>query len=247
MIKILQQLGVEQKEAEVFLELLKLGAQPVSILAKYTNIPRTTMYSLIERLKKMQLIEEFNRNKIKYVKCIPVNDLAEVFEMETKRKLKALSDLKNSLPDFSAIENKLSVTPLIRLFEGKKAVMKMYDELLQGKRGFFALFDPKSVKMLMPEYHFVIPETLKKNKLPAKEIMVACKEADEYRRLYDSKQHQIKILPKNIKLNSDTIICDNKIYMVSYDKNEMSAVEIKNQILADTQKVLFEQLWKIAS
>jgi len=246
MIQVFKQLGIDQKEAEVFLELLRLGAQPVSVLAKYTNVPRTTMYSIIERLKKLKLIEEFDRNKVKYVKCIPVENLASVFEEQTKQKIQAVSNLKNKLPELSLIENKLSVTPLIRLFEGKKSVMRIYDEILSENRGFCAIFNPKLVKILMPEYHFAIPDAIKKNHIPAREIMVDCEEADEYKSLYQSKIHQIKILPKNINLKSDIIIFDNKIYMISYDKNERSGVEIKNEILADTQKVLFEQMWKIA-
>ncbi|EKD64014.1 MAG: transcriptional regulator, TrmB [uncultured bacterium] len=242
-IKIFKELGIEQKEAEVFLELLKLGAQPISVLAKYTNIPRTTMYSIIERLKKNNLIEEFERSKIRYVKCIPIENLTSVFDEQMHQKTLAISELNLKLPELSMIENKLSATPLIRLFEGKKSVTKMYDEMLQEKQGFYAIFNPKLVKTLMPEYHFVIPDTLRKNKLHAREIIVACEEANEYKSMYESILHQIKIFPKNIRINSDTIIFENKIYMISYDKNEMSGVEIKNEILANTQRVLFEQLW----
>jgi len=44
-------------------------------------------------------------------------------------------------------------------------------------------------------------------------------------------------------LSADIIITDNEIYMVGYSGREISATEIRNPILAQAQKVLFEGWW----
>lgn len=239
---ILKRLGLDEKETATFLKLLELGPQPVSVIAKHMGTPRSSMYVILERLESLQLIEEFNRSEIKYVKCISPQNLVDVLKTKEKEIQHTMTLLEEKLPELNAIENKLAVTPSVKFYEGKKAVMLMYENVLK-EDWFYAFLNPKSVKEMMPEYHYKIPETLKARNGKAKELLIDCEDAMEYKEKYSSKSHQIKILPKNVDFSSDTLICKNKIYMVSYGEKQVSAIEISNESLAYTQKIIFEQLW----
>ncbi len=243
MQNLFKRLGLSGKEIDTFLKLLELGAQPVSVIAKHVGIPRSSMYLVLKDLKKSGLIEEFERAGILYAKCIPVKNIADVIKTKERRLHQTLDVLEEKLPELTALENKLSITPLVKFYEGKKAVMKMY-ELVLNEKGFVAIFNPDLVKRLMPEYHFKIPESIRENKSQVRELMVDCVAAREYKKRFNSKNHKIKIFSKNVSFASDTIICPEKIYMVSYGEKEVSATEIHNQSLAETQKVLFDQLWE---
>ena len=236
-------LGLNEKESNVFLKMLELGAQPISIIAKHVGIPRSTMYLLIENLKKAHLIESFQRADILYVKAIPVRQIFDVIRSKERELEQTTKILEEQLPQLEAIENKLSITPRIKFFEGKAEVMKMYESVLKEK-SFVAVFNPELVKKFMPEYHYQIPETMAENKCNAKEILVDSSVAREYKKLYESKNHKIKILKKSVSFESDTIICFDKIYMISYGAKDLSAIEIWNKSLAETQYVLFNELWK---
>ncbi len=228
---------------QTFLTLLELGAQPVSVIARRVGVPRSSMYLILDDLKKLQLAEEFEREGIKYFKCIPVRNIADVLKAKERKTHQTLELLEDKLPELEALENKLSITPKVKFFEGKEAVMKMYEEVLKEK-GFYAFFHPKLVKRVMPEYYHKVAETLKKNKGRAKEFMVDCPEAQEYKKRFGSKNHQVKILPKRAVFASDTIITGDKIYMISYGEKEVSATEIFNTSLAKTQRIIFEELWE---
>jgi sugar-specific transcriptional regulator TrmB len=244
-MKILfKHLGLNEKEMNTFLTMLEYGAQPVSVIAKHVGLPRSSMYLILEKLKKLGFVEEFERADIKYVKCIPVKNIADVLRTKERRVHQTLEELEEKLPELETLENKLSITPKVKFFEGKKAVMKMYENVLKEKR-FYAFFHPHFVKKIMPEYHFKIPEMLRKNKGKAMELLVSCPEAVEYQKRFHSFSHKIKVLPKAVVFASDTIICSNKIYLISYGEKEVSATEIINASLAKTQRVLFEQLWKM--
>lgn len=243
MQKLFQQFGLKRKEKETFLKLLELGAQPVSVIAKQIGIPRSSMYLVIENLRKSQLIEAFERAGIKYVKCIPIKNIPDILKIQERQIKQTLKELNEKIPELEKLENRLSITPKVKFFEGKNAVMKMYEEVLREKE-FCAFFNPHLVKKIMPEYHFKIPETLKKNGGKAKELLVNCSEAKEYQNLFNSKNHQIKILDKNTIFPSDTIICQDKIYMISYGEKDLSAIEIFNSSLAQTQRILFDEIWE---
>lgn len=240
---LIKKLGTNDKEAETFLKLLELGAQPVSVIAKQMDTPRSSMYLILDVLRKLGLVEEFTRGEIKFVKCISVKNLFDILGAQGREIEQTLSMLTDKLPELEAIENRLSVTPTIKFYEGKKSVMKMYEDVLKEEE-FYAFFNPKLVKKAMPEYHFAVGENVRKNNGKAKEILVACEEATEYKKLFDSRNHRIKIFQKNVSFESDTIICEDKIYMISYGENQISGTEIFSRSLAKTQKAIFEQLWR---
>ncbi|MBI4232770.1 hypothetical protein HY605_06075, partial [Candidatus Peregrinibacteria bacterium] len=72
---LFSQLGANEKESNTYLKLLELGATHVSHIAKILNIPRATMYLIIDKLEELQLAEHFIRNGIKYVKAIPPKEI----------------------------------------------------------------------------------------------------------------------------------------------------------------------------
>jgi len=75
------------------------------------------------------------------------------------------------------------------------------------------------------------------------ELLIRCKEAEEYISLYQSDNHQIALLPRAITFSSDTIITKEKIYLVGYSSSDVIATEIWNEELAQTQSILFDIIW----
>ncbi|KKR05472.1 MAG: Sugar-specific transcriptional regulator TrmB [Candidatus Peregrinibacteria bacterium GW2011_GWC2_39_14] len=243
MDQLFKNLGLNKKETETFLKMLELGAQPASIIAKHINFPRSSTYLILENLKALNLIEEFKRAGIKYFKCIPIKNISNVLKAKQSKIEHTLEILAKEIPTLESLENKLSITPKINFFEGHDAVMNVYENVLKEKE-FYTIFNPKIVKKIMPIYVQKAAETIKKEKLNVKELIADCKEAKEYIKAYKSANHQIKILPNTMQFDSDTIICDDHIFMISYGEKDISAVGIYNKSLAQTQKTIFEQLWR---
>lgn len=235
-------LGASEKETQAFMALLPLGAQPVSVLAKHLNLPRSSTYVIIERLKKLQLIEEFERHGIIYVKCIPVRQLEDLLNARQSTIKQTLQLLQEQLPELEKLENKLSITPTVRFYEGKHAVMKLYEEVIRENE-FYAYFDPPAVRVIMPEYYFKVGDMLKKNKGRARELLVSCPEALEYKKRFESPSHQIKILPKDSVFHADMIICKDTFYLISYGDSEISGTGVQNTSLAQAQRAIFDELW----
>lgn len=243
---LFQNLGANEKEMQAFRVLLPLGAQPVSVVAKHMGVPRSSMYVVLEKLKKLQLVEQFERQGITYVKCIPVRHIADLIRTRQSSLEHTLNILEEELPELEKLENKLSITPTVRFYEGKKAVMKMYEEVIR-ENAFAAFFNPAVVHAIMPEYYYKVGEMLRKNKGRAKELLVPGSEAGRYKKRFESQNHEIQFLPKNALFYSDTLICKETIYMISYGEKEVSGTGIKNPTLAQTQRVIFEELWKRVS
>lgn len=235
-------LGLREKEAETFLKLLSLGAQPVSVIAKHVGIPRSSMYFIMEKLQARGLIDVFERAGIRYVKCIPVKNIPDVLKAEERYIKHAQSLLQEKLPALQALESTISVLPKVKFNEGKEAVLSMYQSLARERR-LYAFFNPAVVQSILPAAISVIADFLEEGG-EAKEIVVDSKDGRAYRDRYHSRRHQIKIFPGSVTFLSDTILCKDRICMVTYGEDEIAAIEIFSQTLATTQRTIFEQLWE---
>jgi sugar-specific transcriptional regulator TrmB len=242
MKQLIQKFGVTEKEALIFLRLLELGAQPAGVMANQMRMPRSSIYLSLQNLEENQLIETFERGKIKYFRCVSVNQLKELLNQKEREINQTESILKEKLPELLKLENRLSITPSVRHFEGKEAVLKMYERIIK-EEDFYAILNTESVKIHMKEYYEKIPQMIKREKRKVKEVVIQNKSGLEYQKKHHSNLHQIRTLPKRVLFFSDNIICEDKIYMVAYGEKDVSAVEITNPLLAQTQRALFKVLW----
>ena len=242
MKELFENLGAGEKEMETFLKLLELGAQPVSVIARHMGIPRSSMYLVLENLKKIGIVEEFDRAGMSYFKCIPVKNITDILDVKESKIRHTIDVLGKHLPQLEALENKFSITPKVKFFEGKEAVMKMYEGVLKEK-GFCAYLNPQVDNQVMEIYFKKVADEIKKSRLNVKEFVVDGPKGRKYAKECNSKNHKIKVLPRGLEFDSDNIICDDRVCMVSYGEKDVSAVVIFSEQLVKTQKILFEQLW----
>lgn len=236
------QFDLNEKETQAFLELVKLGASPVSVWAKHAGINRSSMYVVLDRLGKTGLVSTFIHNGVQHAQAVAISSLPSLLEEKQKDIENAKNALIQGLPELLALEKTNSVVPKIKFFEGKHRVEVMYEEVIKEK-SFQAFFHPARVKTQMAEYYHKIPLAVRANGGRASELLVRCKEALEYKKLYASDRHHISILPEGVNFSSDTIITKQKIYLVGYGKDTIVGTEIWNTELAETQSVLFDLLW----
>lgn len=239
---IFAQFNLDKKETEAFLELLKIGASPVSKWARHAKVNRTSMYVILERLLRTGLVSTFVHNGVQYVQPIAVSKIATLLDGKQREIETTKSIFNTQLPQLLTFEKTNSITPKVQFYEGKLRVEAMYEEVLKEK-SFCAFFNPERVKTMMPEYYHKIPLTIRNNGGTAKELLVNCKDAEEYKKLYASNRHKIAILPKGVTFSSDTIITKDKIFLVGYGKDTIVGTEIWNEELARTQLTLFGLLW----
>ena len=235
--------GATDKQAETYLRLLSLGAQPVSVMARQMGTPRSTMYLMMQELAKLHLVERFSRDGITFVKAASPRGLENLLSAQQKKLEEVKKNLKTITPELEKLENKFSVTPSIRFFEGKEGVAQIYEQVLREKE-FIACFNPALTKRLMPEYHFKIAETVRGQGKKAKELLVPGKDAIEYHKKFQSPSHAIKILPKGITFPSDMIITEEKVYMIAYGEHQISGTELTSPSIAKTHQEMFGIMWE---
>lgn len=239
---LFEKIGLSAKESHAFLELVKLGSSSVSRWAKHSKINRSSMYVLLVRLESQGLITSFLHQGVKHIKAVPMSEIPALL-FDKQQSIEQTRELfTKNLPILQQLEKNNGLVPKIIFYEGKKRVESMYENVVKEK-SFKSFFNPSKIKKSMPDYFHKIPQYLRENKGKAKELLINSPEAEEYFELYNSDKHQIRILPDNVFFSSDTIITDEKIFLVGYSENDIVGTEIWNRELALTQSVIFDIVW----
>ncbi|MBD3360629.1 hypothetical protein GF366_02380 [Candidatus Peregrinibacteria bacterium] len=78
--KILTEIGLSEKETQVYLALLQLEHTTVQWIAKKTNLNRTTIYDILESLQKKGLVRFYVKDKTRYYIAAEPERLTEILE-----------------------------------------------------------------------------------------------------------------------------------------------------------------------
>ena len=157
--KDLISVGMDGKEAIAYLSILELGEATMSELVKKSKLKRTTLYDLVESLKKQGLISISKRNKrLLYVAENP-EKLIECAD-EKKRHLESI------LPELLSITNTLTKKPKVRYFEGIEGIKEVYKDILRYPNQKIHAWAPENIiyeldKSFFDDYY--TPRLLKQN------------------------------------------------------------------------------------
>jgi len=134
---ILQQFGISDEEADVYMLLMKIHKAPSSLIAKKLNIKRTSAYNILNRMTKKGLIYHSISNKIKYFSSTDPEKLIGRYQA-------SLNKLNDLIPLISTLGG-LTDQHQFEFFEGEKSILGIYDEIVKSDSEILCLFHPDAM------------------------------------------------------------------------------------------------------
>lgn len=126
----LTQLGCNDKEKKIYMMLIKIGAQPASVIAKKCHFDRITTYKNAKRLVEKGLIKIYYHNSIQFFGIESFEHLKTAAQ-EKEEKFHQLVD------DFPTIKNLLrsmkseeGLIPQLEIFEDEAGIKRLFRDLL---------------------------------------------------------------------------------------------------------------------
>lgn len=124
-------LGLDEKESKVLLAVLRLGAQPSSVIAKYARLDRTTTYRLLKNLVQRRLIAQSNQKGITVFFLEKVSDIGQYIEKERKRFEDLESEFENLTPQITGLRSGVQELPRIQIYDGQEPLENFYRDIIQ--------------------------------------------------------------------------------------------------------------------
>lgn len=249
----LVQVGLNENESTVYLELLKLGSQAVSTIAKKVELNRTTTYSILKSLECKGLVSSYMNGNVKFFSANDPNALVGYVDRKCRMYDYFRTQMLSMIPEFRGLVDMYDFKkPVVRYYDGVEGVKQVMFDTLRAKgvfRAYLALnrwFDSEMKDFLIEYRHFRI----KDRKVPLKAIVPDTKEVRAFfQKNNGEKDKMSEYLFVNGKkseslFQNEMNIYNDKVAIIHLDKGAEFAVVIESEQIAEMHKTIFDMAWK---
>lgn len=237
-IELLQNLGLNEKEAKVYLALLSINKATAYSVALKSGLKKPTTYVVLEDLiEKGFVLKIPQEKKSLYFAKSP----QECFSLAQHK----INEVKEILPELLAIQKKDENKTKVSYYEGVEGMKEVYKDTLKYKEELLGFGSEDVVNILGDDWAKNYLATRVKNKIPVRAIFTRSKWVVEEFVPKDKEQLRVtklvekSELPFSIEID---IYGDSKIFILS--SKEMMATIIESKEIHDAMKSIFELLWK---
>ena len=237
--KYLEDAGLSDKEATIYLHLIQVEKASVMELCQKTKIKRPTVYTILSSLSKKGLVSEVEEDKkTKYVAEPPERlktyiERKEIFLKELKERF-----TQDIIPQIKSLQRETGEKPIVKYFSGKEGIISINEDVYEGGSDGSPIYILYSKDLLDEIFKDQETDKYKKNRtglgIKAKVLYNSTK-GDK---ASDELSERIKVDEKKYPFMADITIYRDKI-RISILGKELSGIYIRSKDLADTLKSLF--------
>ncbi|MFA6158530.1 MAG: helix-turn-helix domain-containing protein [Candidatus Paceibacterota bacterium] len=237
-IDSLELYGFSPNEATVYVFLLKKIESSAFEIAKESGIPRTTVYTTLESLKRQGFVSRLRKNNVAYFTPESPNRLIGL--------LKKKEEVVNSiLPQIRAISSRNVDAPTAKLFVGIDGIKSGLEDILETLKSqkikqILATSQPDMTKHL-PKY---FPAWLKSREdIGVFTKLILSHDARGY--LFSNELREVRYLPEKFPFDCSVTIYGNKMAFFSLRDDDAYCVIIESRSIADMLSKFFLFSWEM--
>jgi sugar-specific transcriptional regulator TrmB len=241
----LQALGLEERQAKVYVATLFLGQSSVQQIAAQADVKRSTTYLVLDELKRLGLVNEVTKSGKTTFVAEPPEELDRYFDAKIKELQSSQKELKGFLPTLRDASRGQQEAPSVRFFTGSEGAKQTSDYARRkSQRGdtIYAFSDADKINAVVPGHL----ETNVRDRL---------KKSIGVRQIYSGSKVDVPTDPKlkrqSIKVDSpiaaDLVFYQNMIVIRTYDTKDNIGVVIEHPSAAAAFRQLFELAWQFLS
>lgn len=232
MKEILLSIGFDEKEADIYIALIKTGKASVNDLLKKTSIERRTIYDVLERLIQKGRASYFEENNTrKYLPTKPELILQDLREKE--------NGFKELLPQLRSLQEE-PTQARVEVLKGVHGIKILFLEIIACRRTHYLFGD---LRPLNKEYRHMTTKYLRElEKADGKEKMIYTKGDFDLIRI---KGGEYRAMRPELIPPTPTVIYGDTVVQYIYTK-PITIIKITSKEIAKTHKEYFNHFWKLA-
>ncbi len=241
-LTLLQELGLSEKEAAIYLAALSLGPCSVLQLSRTSDIKRTTIYPLIDSLTHKGLVVREMRGWKEYMVASDPVMLQQLLE-QRKHDLNAL------LPELSALHNSERIGDVVRQYEGLTGIKSIYEDVLASihPQDEYCVISNMATWLSLDESFFRDFQERRGEyaRIHRVSIRLLLQDNEEARWMKKHEKNfcvQVKFLPKEVVLKTNTIIVPSFL-VIHQMEPRLIAFTLTTKNIIRAQKAMFDILW----
>lgn len=241
-IKSLVSIGLGEKEAVVFVDLLKHGESKSGEICNRTNVPSSRIYFLLEGLIEKGLISFRIINNIKVFRANEPESLSNLFERKEQEIKRQRELMLSSIKSLKVIKNQFREMTDFRYFKGYIGIKSAYEELLNVmKKGDEVLVI--SAPQVFDKIEAYLTEVFSKERIRKKILMkiIITNESRDYGKKRE-RMRLTQVKYSDMKTRVETVVVQDYLMLVDCGLDPY-ALLIKDSDFADTFRAYFKEIW----
>jgi sugar-specific transcriptional regulator TrmB len=237
---ILSTMGLDEKEAKAYEQILKAGEATVRDILRALPYKRGDLYNVLRRLQEKGLILPVPERK---VLAYAVTD-PQVLDGLAAAKQREVADAKERLSEVRSMYNLALGRPGVRFYEGLEGIQEVMKDSLSAKGELLSYEDIDGLYRHLPQYAKWYEAQRVKNKIRERSIIPDTPMARSVLGSEPAAFRQQRFVPhKLFSFSLEMNIYDDKVFYVTF-REPFIAVVIEDKGVADTQRAIFELTWR---
>jgi sugar-specific transcriptional regulator TrmB len=232
--KILEEQGIEEKSAKVYLALLKHGESTATKISEKTGIDRTLIYQLTNKLIGLGMVSYAIKNNVKYFYAASPEKLLSDLKEKEKR-------LQRAIPDFMNLLKTKEEDTTVEMYRGKEGLRTVIKDIITTKQDYIAFGEEGRSQEVLPIDVKKFLRQLEKNNIHERVLI----REDMRGKILKSKNSIFRFIPEEYLSPITIIVYGNKTAIFIWSSPHF-VILTRNMDVAESLKNYFELLWKIA-
>lgn len=236
---VLEQLGLSEGEAKVYLSLLETGSTLAGPIIKRSGLHRGTTYQILQRLKEKGLISSVIKGKKQYFQAAEPQRLMDVLKEKEEK-------LQEILPELNAKLDSSKEKQEVTVYAGAKGIRSVLDKMLEELNpggGYYDFGVSGLFRNVMGPYWDLWQRKKRKYKIKSQVIF-----NEELKRenpeLLEDYYGEARFHPSEFSSITDTMIYKDTVVLLIWTAKPPVAIVIKNKDNAESYMNQFKLLWK---
>ena len=253
LIASVEELGLSQKEAMVYLACLSLGPAAVQKIADQSGIKRVTTYVILESLVNLGLVSQSTKGKKTLFIAEQPSSLRRLLEKKAEAVRDQTAHFEAILPELQTLQSLQTESPDVRFYDSAEGIRSIMASFLTSHRqeGVDVVYGMSNLDQL----HSFFPEFKSGSGNPDRtraqirsKFIYTTSQGAIYKTLDSERNRESRYVPGDLyPLNGDLSIVGDNIVMLSLSGSKPIGVTIRSAELAKTMIAIFELSWKAAS
>lgn len=245
----LRQLGLGEKEIKVYLASLKLGEKPIMPITKKAELPRSTVYHILEKLRDAGLVEIIDSPTRRIY--IPFHPRVIITLLNKKRDAisKQVDAFQQTMPKLIELYSASEFQPKIKFYRGTKEIRELYNSILEEPIDEFHYVSEITKIEAVLGRDFLNSWLRRRIDLKIKSwaIWVRAEAVDSEKLYKPSKQNlrTVRYAPEGFRYPAHTIVFGDTVAFITTSEENIG-VAITSRDLAVSYRNIFKQLWKVS-
>ncbi|MCA9360183.1 hypothetical protein KC850_04080 [Candidatus Kaiserbacteria bacterium] len=240
----LQQIGLTEKEAKVYLAALTLGKATANDISKKADLKRPTTYFTIDLLMEKGLVSSVHEGKKQFFMAESPDQLVNVYNKREYELRREGEKLKQIIPDLKKLSPKDEGGPVVKYYTGKDGALSMVRSLAKqaDDKGVWILYPYDKVEKIFTDEE---RNSIKfHNNRPNTEVRAIYSST---RKILEDTEHMKRLkLPvsEEMPILADIAVYGDVLRLVDLEGG-VTGVSIENARIAETIRTLFKMAWKV--